>query len=72
MTNLTADTDLKRILIDKNLTETEVARRMGITRFYLSKLVNGKARWTLRTARDLSLAVGIPLATILGDGKGAE
>ena len=70
MTTLIADrADLKAELARRRLTQTAVAQRMGVTRFYLCNILAGRKEWTRRTARDFSMATGIPLATILpGDG----
>jgi len=62
---VTDRTDLKAELVRKGLTQTAVAARMGITRYYLCNLLAGRKEWTLRTARDFSMATGIPLAAVL-------
>lgn len=53
-------------------TQTDIAKQMRITRFYLCNLLAGKKPWTERTARDFAFATGIPLAAILGDGQREE
>lgn len=67
----TKQVGLKSELESRGLTQTAVAKRMGITRFYLCNILAGKKPWTFRTARDFAFATGIPLSTILPDGKGA-
>jgi len=57
--------DLIDDLDERKLKHIEVARRMAVQSKYLSLLLNGKARWTLRMARTFSFATGIPLSKIL-------
>jgi len=57
--------DLIDELAERKLKHVEVARRMAIGPKYLSNLLNGRKRWTLRMARNFSLATGIPLRKVL-------
>ena len=70
MITTTDRVDLKAELQRRRLTQVAVAKRMGITHFYLCNILAGRKPWTRRTARDFAFATGIPLADILGDGKG--
>jgi len=67
-----ARADLKAELTQRRLTQTAVAARMGITRFYLCNLLAGKKPWTRRTAREFSMATGIPLSVIMPEGNQSE
>lgn len=60
-------TNLKAELARRELTQRDVARRMGITHTYLSKLVNGKQEWTRPLALAFASVTGIPLAAIIGE-----
>lgn len=69
-TKLPKRRDLKAALVRRGITQTDAASRMGISFNTMSRLLNGFAEWTPRHARAFSFATGIPLAQIVGDGKG--
>lgn len=53
--------NLKAELALRELTQRKVARGMGITYGYLSKLINGSQPWTRTLAVAFSAVTGIPL-----------
>ena len=56
--------DLKAEFVRRNLTITEVAERVGVARSHLSDVLWGRRGMTVRLARDISRATGIPLKDI--------
>lgn len=56
--------DLKAELVRRRLSVTEVARRCGVSRGHLSRVINGKAGLDDKLARDLAMATGIPKRVI--------
>ena len=57
-------TDLKAEFVRRNLTVTVVADRVGVARSHLSDVLWGRRGMTVRLARDISRATGIPLKDI--------
>lgn len=49
--------DLARRMKDKKISRAELARRMGTSRAYITKLLSGDANFTLQTMVKLALAV---------------
>ena len=45
----------------ENITQTKVAKKIGITQSYFSKIINGRCRPHYQTAKRLEKALGIPL-----------
>lgn len=62
--------DLKVLLGTR--TQTEIARRMGVSQAQLSRLLSGERKWTGLMARAFSMATGIPLAIVLGEPEREE
>ncbi len=63
--------DIKAAIVGKGRVQATIARQMGITPQHFNAVLNGYEPLTKRLARDISLAIGIPLTTILPDGNGA-
>jgi len=63
--------DLKVELVRRHLSVTEVARRCGVSRGHMSRVLSGKANLDDKLARDLAMATGIPKRTILGEREAA-
>ena len=57
--------DLKAELVRKGITQTELARRMSVSRSYLSQILNGIEPMRPHYARLISIYAKIPLASIL-------
>ncbi|WP_295118587.1 helix-turn-helix transcriptional regulator [uncultured Chitinophaga sp.] len=51
-------------LRDKNMSQTELATRMGVSRQQVSKIVKGQENFTLETIYKLETALNIKLITI--------
>ena len=62
--------DLKAELVRKGISQTELARRMSVSRSYLSQILNGIEPMKPHYARLISIYAKIPLASIL-DGQEA-
>jgi transcriptional regulator with XRE-family HTH domain len=50
--------DLCRLMKEKDITRAELARRIGSSRAYITKLLGGNANYTLTTMVKLAMAVG--------------
>src|SRR5436190_12093848 len=50
--------DLCRLMEEKGITRAELARRIGSSRAYITKLLGGNANYTLTTMVKLAMAVG--------------
>jgi transcriptional regulator with XRE-family HTH domain len=50
--------DLSRRMKEQKISRAELARRMGTSRAYITKLLSGDANFTLQTMVKLALAVG--------------
>lgn len=63
--------NLKAELVRMELTQREVASRMGIGHTYLSKLINGREPWGRQSARSFAMATGIPLEAFYAEREEA-
>ena len=59
VTHPTPAENIKTMIREAGLTQSEVARRMGISDAQLSRLISGHRKWYGRTKRAFSLATGI-------------
>lgn len=57
--------NLKRIRIKKNITQTEIAKKLGADRSFVSNIENGKNNPTLSTITNLADAVGVSVNELL-------
>lgn len=64
MTTTTEQPNLKAELARRELTQRRVARDMGISHTYLSKLVTGKQPWTRPLALAFAAVTGIPVEDV--------
>jgi DNA-binding Xre family transcriptional regulator len=53
-----------RLLRELNITQTELAERMGVSRQQVSKIVKGQENFTFETIEKLEKALGVTLMTI--------
>ena len=51
--------NLKRIRTEKNISQGDIARALGVSRGFISNIENGKTNPTLTTIAKLAKAVGI-------------
>ncbi|ETY73058.1 HigA family addiction module antitoxin [Lactiplantibacillus fabifermentans] len=51
---------LREVLTELNMTQVELAERMGITRKYVGELLTGKARILPQTAAELAFVLAVP------------
>jgi len=64
---------IKLLRTADSLSQTELARRLGVTRAYLSQVENSKKQPGLPLLRDVSRVFQIPMALLVVDeGEGAE
>ncbi|MGR3173397.1 MAG: helix-turn-helix transcriptional regulator [Candidatus Scalindua sp.] len=52
--------------IIRGLSKSELARRLGISRQYVTDLLNGKKPITLKSARKIAHALEVPVSGIIG------
>lgn len=62
----TAVRDLRRV---RNLSQRQLAGRMGVPRTYISKIENGKAMPTLSSLERLAKALQVDISALLRDAK---
>lgn len=53
--------NLKKIRTQKNVTQVEVARVLGVDRSFVSNIENGKNNPTLSTIANLAKALNVPV-----------
>jgi plasmid maintenance system antidote protein VapI len=61
--------DLQRRMEEQEISRAELARRMGTSRAYITRLLGGDANFTLMTMVKLSMAVGGALHLHISDQK---
>jgi plasmid maintenance system antidote protein VapI len=61
--------DLQQRMEEQNVSRAELARRMGTSRAYITRLLGGDANFTLMTMVKLSMAVGGALHLHISDQK---
>lgn len=57
--------NLKRIRIKKNITQVEIAKKLGVDRSFVSNLENAKTNPTLATITNLARALGVSTNELL-------
>ena len=57
--------NLRRVRRQRRLTQEELAHRVGMDVSYLSELENGRKEPCLRKMKEVSQALGVPLAQLL-------
>jgi len=57
--------NLKRIRSDKNMSQGDIARALGVDRGYISNIENGKRNPTLATIQKLANALGVSADELL-------
>ena len=57
--------NFKRIRIKKDITQIEIARRLGVDRSFVSNIENGKNNPTLSTITSLAKALDVPSTELL-------
>ena len=50
----------------QGLSKSELARRLSISRQYITDLINGKKSITLKSAKKIALALDVPVSGIIG------
>ncbi|MEK7187458.1 MAG: helix-turn-helix transcriptional regulator [Patescibacteria group bacterium] len=53
--------NIKRIRIKKNITQVEIAKKLGADRSFVSNLENAKTNPTLATITNLAKALNVPI-----------
>lgn len=63
--------NVRRIRIEKGLTQEQLAERAGVSQYYVSLLENGGRNPTVVSLWELSLALGVShVDLVLPDGEG--
>jgi len=57
--------NLKRIRTDKNISQGDIARELGVDRGFISNIENGKTNPTLTTIVKLARAIGVSSGELL-------
>jgi transcriptional regulator with XRE-family HTH domain len=57
--------NLKRIRLDKGITQTSIAKALGADRSFVSNIENGKTNPTLSTISSLAKALGVSTNELL-------
>jgi transcriptional regulator with XRE-family HTH domain len=57
--------NLKRIRLDKGITQTSIAKALGADRSFVSNIENGKTNPTLSTISSLAKALGVTTTELL-------
>lgn len=57
--------NLKRIRVKKNITQVEIAKKLGVDRSFVSNLENAKTNPTLATITNLAQALGVSTNELL-------
>lgn len=57
--------NLKKIRTNKNITQTELAEKLGVDKSFVSNLENGKNNPTLSTIASLAQALGVTTNELL-------
>jgi transcriptional regulator with XRE-family HTH domain len=57
--------NLRRVRLKRGFTQEELAHRVGMDVSYLSELENGRKEPCLRKMKEVSQALGVPLAQLL-------
>ena len=57
--------NLKKIRTNKNITQTELAEKLGVDKSFVSNLENGKNNPTLSTIASLAQALGVTTKEII-------
>lgn len=63
----TADV-VKRLRVERNLSQLELARRAGMSAAQLCKIERGNSELTASTLRRVADALGVPVSVVLGEG----
>ncbi len=64
--------DLKKLLLERNISQEELAGIFGISRPTAAKIINGKKEMTISEIRKLAEALGISTSEVLGEEKPKE
>lgn len=68
---LQATERIVELMQEQNVTRTELAKRLGRTKGWISQLLAGEANFTLRTLADVFGALGLrPVVDVEGHGEG--
>lgn len=57
--------NLKRIRMEKNISQSDIANSLGASRGFVSNIENGKTNPTLTTITKIAKAVGVPADELL-------
>lgn len=57
--------NLKRIRIEKNISQTEIAKALDVDRSFVSNIENGKTNPTLSTITNLAKVLGVSASELL-------
>jgi transcriptional regulator with XRE-family HTH domain len=63
--SLTISSDVVKLLVDRGMTLTQIARKLGVSKSYISRVNSGTRSFTLDHLMTLERAVGEPLPWLL-------
>jgi plasmid maintenance system antidote protein VapI len=61
--------DIHRLMEEQNVSRAELARRLGTSRAYVTKLLGGNANFTLQTMVKISMALGAQVHVHVADRR---
>jgi transcriptional regulator with XRE-family HTH domain len=61
--------DIWRLMEEQNVSRAELARRLGTSRAYITKLLGGNANFTLETMTKVAMAFGCTVHVHVADQK---
>ena len=57
--------NLKRIRLEKGITQGDIVRSLGVSRSFVSNIENGKTNPTLSTISKLAKAIGVTVGELM-------
>jgi len=58
---------LERIMIEKNISQTELHRRSGVSQSHISGLIRGEKQATIPVAQKIASALDVTVGELLGE-----
>ena len=55
---------LNNMMVEKNITKTDLAKKIGVSKAYITKVLRGEANYTVETMVKFSMALGCVIEDI--------